>query len=118
MDSSFSPIWAMFMLVLVVATVPISVWVMRRLPAWRPVGGSTLTIMETLSLGPRERLLVVRSGSRHLLIGATGQSISLVSELPDYPTQADIGLADKPVRTSLKGNFATLLQKASNDRQA
>ncbi len=93
------------MLIVVVAAVPASVWLMRKLPGFKPVGGSTLAVCETLSLGPRERLLVVRSGDRHLLLGATSQAVNLVCELPDYPD----------AEPSSGQSFASHLEKAGDE---
>jgi len=89
MDSGYNIAWAVLMLIVVIAAVPASVWLMRRLPGLKPAGRSTLLIQETLNLGPRERLLVIRSGDRHLLIGATAQAVNLVCELPDYQSSSE-----------------------------
>lgn len=104
MDSGYNIAWAVLMLIVVIAAVPASVWLMRRLPGLKPVGRSTLVVRETLSLGPRERLLVIRSGDRHLLIGATAQAVNLVCELSDYQGSDE----------SSGQSFASQLQKAGN----
>ncbi|MFK7962785.1 MAG: flagellar biosynthetic protein FliO [Burkholderiaceae bacterium] len=105
MDAGFNIVWAVLMLVVVVAAVPASVWLMRKLPGFKPVGGSTLTVCETLSLGPRERLLVVRSGDRYLLLGATPQAVNLVCELANYP-DSDLSPGQ---------SFASQLKKAGDE---
>jgi len=107
MDSGYNIAWAVLMLILVIAAVPASVWLMRRLPGLKPAGRSTLLVRETLSLGPRERLLVIQSGDRHLLIGATAQAVNLVCELPDYHDSDE----------SPGQSFASQLKKAGDGSQ-
>ena len=58
-----------------------AVWALRRL---RPAAGSAggdCAVIRVLALGPRERLLVVRVGERHLVIGVGGSGVSLLCEL-------------------------------------
>jgi len=40
-----------------------------------------LAVLRSLALGPRERLLVVRVGQRHLVVGVGAGSVSLLCEL-------------------------------------
>jgi len=107
MDAGFNIAWAFLMLIIVLAAVPASVWLMRRLPGFKASGGSTLMIRESLSLGPRERLMVIQSGDRHLLIGATAQAVNLVCELHDYPV-AGVSAA------TAGSSFASQLKKAGD----
>lgn len=81
MNDAFNPAWAILMLVLVIVSVPLSVWLIKRVPGWRINADASMKIEETLSLGPRERLVVVRIEGRRLLVGATGQAINLLTEL-------------------------------------
>jgi flagellar protein FliO/FliZ len=58
------------------------IWAMRRLRPGTGVGyARDCTILRALTLGPRERLLVVRVGARQLVIGVGGSSVSLLCEL-------------------------------------
>lgn len=64
-----------------------AVWLMRRMRPGSSWGGSgDCAIIRSLSLGPRERLVVVRVGTRHLVLGVTASSVSLLCEL-DAPLQ-------------------------------
>jgi flagellar protein FliO/FliZ len=59
------------------------IWAVRRM---RPGGGGNgrdLTVVRSLALGPRERLLVVQVGPRHLVIGVGSASVSLLCELQE-----------------------------------
>lgn len=67
------------------------VWAMRRMRPASVVGNSRdCSIVRSLALGPRERLLVVQVGGRHLVIGVGSTSISLLCEL-EGPLPAMIG---------------------------
>ncbi len=96
-----NPLWSVLMLVLVLALIPAGAWLIRRMPGLRDQRTRSISVLETLNIGPRERLLVVRAGSRTLLIGATSQSISLLSSMPDNP----------PVQTDA-GSFGAALSEA------
>jgi flagellar protein FliO/FliZ len=57
-------------------------WAMRRLRPGAGIGyARDCTILRTLALGPRERLLVVRIGARQLVIGVGANAVSLLCEL-------------------------------------
>lgn len=59
-----------------------ALWALRRLR-----GGAAsprdCTVLRSLTLGPRERLLVVRVGARHLVLGVGSASVSLLCELEE-----------------------------------
>jgi flagellar protein FliO/FliZ len=67
------------------------IWAMRRLRPGSVVGNSRdCSVVRSLALGPRERLLVVQVGTRHLVIGVGSTSVSLLCEL-DGPLPAAAG---------------------------
>ncbi len=79
-----STTWSLLMLVVVLALIPASLWVMKRLQTIRPGGAARqLEIMDQLPLGPRERVVLVRVHGRVLVLGATAQQITLLGEAPD-----------------------------------
>lgn len=60
------------------------VWAMRRMRPGIGLGNSRdCTILRSLPLGPRERLLVVEIGARQLVIGIGSASVSLICELDE-----------------------------------
>jgi flagellar protein FliO/FliZ len=65
-------------------------WALRRMrPGMAGGSGRDCAILRSLALGPRERLLVVRVGSRHLVVGVGSASVSLLCELDEpLPTAA------------------------------
>lgn len=67
------------------------IWAMRRMRPGVGLGNARdCTILRSLVLGPRERLLVVQIGSRNLVIGIGSASVSLICEL-DTPLPAAAG---------------------------
>ena len=64
---------------LVLAAIGACAWLIRRTPLGRRTGKS-LKVKDSLSLGARERLLVVRFENRELLLGVNSQRITLLSE--------------------------------------
>ena len=55
-----------------------------------------LSLCETLSLGEKRFVAVVRFEKQQFLVGGTGQSIALLAELPSDSTQHDSGGDDFP----------------------
>ena len=58
------------------------IWALRRLRPGAGVGyASDCAILRALTVGPRERLLVVQVGARQLVIGVGANSVTLLCEL-------------------------------------
>jgi flagellar protein FliO/FliZ len=66
-------------LLLVLAAIGVCAWLVRRTPLVRRTG-KILKVKDSLSLGARERLLVVHFENRELLLGVNSQRITLLSE--------------------------------------
>lgn len=77
---------------------------------WQPGGGSPqikqLAIIERLGLSQRQALVIVRVGDRKLLLGATDQNISLITEIE---SNDELATETKPEETGKE--FNSLLQK-------
>lgn len=110
MNEAFNPAWAVLMLVLVIISVPLSVWLIKRVPGWRINANTSMKIEETLSLGPREKLVVVRVEGRRLLVGATAQAINTLAELDSTQT------AGQTIPGTAADGFANHLQQAQDGR--
>ena len=80
MTTGFNPAWAVLMLIIVIAAIPLSIWLMRRLPNWRTAGNGSLEIRESMSLGPREKVLVLR---RPAPVGRSDRTIHPVADRID-----------------------------------
>jgi flagellar protein FliO/FliZ len=97
-------------LALVLASVYAVAWLLRRLRGG--VGGSSaqLCILSQVSLGARERAVLLRVGERHLLLGVAAGSVRLLQEItltaaPASPGAATGTVGDKP-------NFRELLRRS------
>lgn len=87
---------------LIVALLWGAVWALRRLRPGVAAAGGDCAVVRALALGPRERLLVVRVGDKHLVVGVGATTVSLLCELPQpLPPGAAAG-----------ANFAAVIGKA------
>jgi len=90
----------------VIALIPISLWLLTRLQSHRTGGARSITVSGGLSLGPRERLVIIESQGRRWMLGVTSQSISLIAELdPDQPVSASVST---PVAASAEPGAAAV----------
>lgn len=96
-------------LVFVIALIPAAVWLIKRLGAGHAGHRGSLRLVESLALGPRERLVVVDDGREFILLGVTAQSISRVGTLPRRDAA--------PLAPQAAG-FAELLRRARTGHEA
>lgn len=59
------------------------VFVLRRMGYGQTAGGSTLEILASRSLGPRERVVLLRTGERHLLLGVAPGRVATLDQWVD-----------------------------------
>ena len=108
MSTSMLPSLVAF--VAVILMIPVALWLMKRTQSLRPGGPGALSVVAGLSVGPRERIAVVRAAGRYLVIGVTGQSMTLLATLDHWPE----GAAPQPGATA----FASLLERVNkHDRK-
>lgn len=88
-------------LVFVLALIPVAMWLLKRIGGVAPGGAAGMRVVAQLSLGPRERIVVVEAGERWLLLGVTAASINRIGTLPK---------SELPPAPS-SGTFAALLGK-------
>ena len=67
----------------IVALLWIALWALRRARSNGAASGGDCAILRSLALGPRERILVVRVGVKHLVVGVGSAGVSLLCELDD-----------------------------------
>jgi flagellar biosynthetic protein FliO len=104
----------MIKLSVVVVLIFLSAIVYRRWQGKPAVSGQKqLTLLETLPLGPKRVLHVVKAGDQTLLIGATDQSIQLISTLKSSGQSELANNAPQAQAVS----FASLLDSAQNQPQ-
>jgi flagellar protein FliO/FliZ len=68
-------------LILVLAVFFLSVWLLRKSGGLAFVGKSQLAVLAGLSLGMREKLVLVKVGEKQLLLGVSGGRIDKLLEL-------------------------------------
>lgn len=68
-------------LLIVLAVFLLSVWVLRKTGGLAFVGKSQLTVLAGLSLGMREKLVLIRVGEKQLLLGVSSGRIDKLLEL-------------------------------------
>jgi flagellar biosynthetic protein FliO len=77
-------------LALVLALIYGCLYLFRRLPSgWLAASKKRVALLETTRLSPRQALHLVRVGDRTLLVGATDQSVTLLTEIT-LPAEAEI----------------------------
>jgi flagellar biosynthetic protein FliO len=117
-DSSVGGIGqVMLSLLIVLAAIFVAAWVVRRL---RGVGGaraSRLQVLAQVSLGQRERAVVLQVGAQQLLLGVTPGQVNLLQVLPEgaldepSPATSTDEAGRGPVASALPPSFAALLKK-------
>lgn len=88
-------------LLLVLGLIAGCTWLVRRTPLARRTG-KALAVKESLPLGARDRLIVVRFEDRELLLGVNSQSISLLSDRAANPESRDEPAAEPQGRSFLE----------------
>jgi flagellar protein FliO/FliZ len=73
----------MLSLVLVVVIIFISAWLLRRYGRFPGVAEGNLKVLGALSVGQRERILLLQVGSEQILVGVTSNRISRLHQLED-----------------------------------
>jgi flagellar biosynthetic protein FliO len=76
-------------LVIVVLIMIAALWLLRRIQGggWKATARQ-VQVLETTHLSPRRAIHLIQIGDRKLLIGATDQSVSLLTEIDDQPIES------------------------------
>lgn len=90
-------------LLIVLAAIAACAWLIRRTPLVRRTG-KILKVKDSLSLGTRERLLVVHFENRQLLLAVNSQRITLLSEC-----EADVETSEDTASPTQARSFLELL---------
>lgn len=69
-------------------------------------GRRHLAVVETVRLSPRQALHLVRVGGQVVLVGATDQSLSLLTDVPDWPAPVEA-----PAEAVPAAGFSSLLSQ-------
>lgn len=98
-------------LLLVLLIIFTAAWLLRRYGRFAAVADGNLRVLGMLSVGQRERLMLLQVGTEQLLVGVTTSRISLLHKL-DTPIEVK-GDEFSP----LKASFSQRLQDALKQRQ-
>lgn len=107
-------------LVLVLLIIFLSAWMLRRYGRYPGVADGNLKVLGTLSVGQRERILLLQVGKEQVLIGVTSSRISTLHQLSENV----IVSRPEPVSGSFSQRFQEALgqkertSKASNKDQS
>ncbi len=85
--SSISLIKVFLSLLLVLAFIAVMAWASRRLDRFKRLSNDTLKVEKTLSLGSKEKLVLIKVENKSLLIGVTANSINTLMELKHTVTE-------------------------------
>ncbi|MEA3406343.1 MAG: flagellar biosynthetic protein FliO [Pseudomonadota bacterium] len=97
-------------LVLVLLIIFLSAWMLRRYGRFPGVADGNLKVLGALSVGQRERVLLLQVGKEQILVGVTSSRISTLHHLNENVEVASA----QPVN----GSFASRLQEALSQKQA
>ncbi len=78
----FSPWPSVFALAMVLAVILALAWVLKRVRVPGVTSEVPMRTIGSLSLGARERVVVVEVGDQWLVLGVTAQSIAQLSQMP------------------------------------
>ena len=100
-------------LVLVLASVYAVAWLMRRLRGASGASSPGMVIVSQVSLGARERAVLLRIGERQLLLGVAAGSVRLLQELTlATPPEVASATGAAPATGSAQPNFRELLRRS------
>jgi len=94
-------------LAFVLALIPVAVWMLKRLGAGNVSATAGMRVVAQLSIGQRERLVVVEAGERWLILGVTPSTINRIGTLPK---------GELPPPQAAGASFAALLMHARKGR--
>jgi flagellar protein FliO/FliZ len=102
----------LFGLVLVLAAVAGTAWLLKRLAPGQVGMGGIVKVVGGVAVGPKERLVLVEVGDTWLVLGVAPGRVSAVHNMPK--PQETVGLGGDTVA---EGGFASWLKQATQRRQ-
>ncbi len=102
----------LFGLVLVLAAVAGTAWLLKRLAPGQVGMGGVVKVVGGVAVGPKERLVLVEIGDTWLVLGVAPGRVSAVHNMPKPQGGAGLGGETVP-----EGVFASWLKQATQRRQ-
>lgn len=103
----------LFSLVLVLLIIFFAAWMLRRYGRFAAVADGNLKVLGLLSVGQRERILLLQVGKDQLLVGVTTSRITTLHQLSE-PIDLEAGSQE----SNISGSFYQRLQEALKQRQS
>jgi len=104
-------LWQIAMsLIFILLIIFAAAWMLKRFGKVNGVAGEQMKILGVMTLGQRERVVLMSVGKQQLLIGVTASRVSLLYELEE-PVDIE---SEKPVR----GAFAARLEEAMSRKKS
>ena len=104
---------------LVLLSIAVLAWLLKRINRLPNRDLKDLELIASLSVGQRERVVIVRAGSTELVLGVAPGSISKLGEIPSSPTaEQDEPAVGKPIAADDeqgKDVFSALIAKVRKD---
>lgn len=100
----------MISLLLVLAIIFIGAWLVKRYGRFSAVADGQLRVLGMLSVGQKERIMLLQVGSQQLLVGVTPSRITRLHEL------AEPIVIEEQDQTTVKPSFSQRLQDALKQR--
>jgi flagellar protein FliO/FliZ len=97
-----------FGLFLVLALILVSAWFVRRMGRFQGGTGSSLRVIGGLSMGARERVVLIQAGNTQLLLGVAPGRIQTLHVLPEAVA---VEAADQVAGTSFASSLSSILNK-------
>jgi flagellar protein FliO/FliZ len=99
----------LFGLVVVLALLAGCAWLLRRVSSSRSLGGANIKIIGGVSVGTRERVIVVEVADQWIVVGVAPGRINALSTMPKQ--QADAPHIDTPLPRNFSNWLAHTLEK-------
>lgn len=97
-------------LIIVMLCIVVLAWLAKRFNRLRSSSDGSMRILDGISMGARERLVVVKVGSARLLLGVSPGRINMLHVL-DQPLENEIDESDKPLGKSFSERLHSALSQ-------
>jgi flagellar biosynthetic protein FliO len=88
----------MLSILLIIALGIAAIYISKKLLPHTGLQGKEMRIIETVHLGPRKTVHLLKIGNQHLLIGSTAENITKLADVTDVLPQSHNHLADLPIQ--------------------
>jgi len=95
---------------IVIALIYGFIWLLRKFSAVKAGGDSTIQLLSSRALKSDTTLYLIEAGSRIFLIGSSGNSLNLISEIDDKDSINEIRLQTLKAPDTPHGGFARLIR--------